>query len=716
MGKRLHLLLVSAQENDRIEIPLIFKAEYEVTCVSNLQDAQRILQQTVNIVLLDMYLPNGDSLAVLQHIKTQPHLLSIPVIVLTASGDTETENNALTAHADEFISRPYHPQIIERRVANTIEKAHLQGLYSYNMQTGCILDHQELDLLTGIYNRRGFCMQTEMLIHTNREQLYVMICLDIDRFKIINDLFGREMGDTVLREIAEKLRRCMKGVGSYGRLVSDQFAVCFPVEYLSPADLLKQIGTNLQSLQVPYKMIIQAGIYRIDDIHLPVEQMCDRAQLALRTIKGDYTKQIAYYDTGLRETMVEEQELVSDMEAALKEKQFFIQIQPIYDLKKEQIISGEVLVRWNHPTKGLIPPGKFIPWFERNGLIMELDYYVWEEACKVLSHMREQGHKIVPLSVNVSRINLFAPDLPKRIRALIYKYDLPMDALKLEITESAYAEDKLHVLQSVYALRDCGFQILMDDFGSGYSSLSTLKDMPIDILKIDMSLVNDIDTSKKAGSVITSIVRMAKWLSLIVVTEGVERPEQAAYLRNIGCDRGQGFYYSRPLDVSAFLHNLWKSTQRHAIQTQPIFPAQLDFDFLQQETNADMKLFFNDLIGAVGIYRLRNGNLQVLQVSDQYYKLFENTPEELFGKNHDILRFTHVKDRVRLLHLCQYCMEKQKVGQMEIARKHKYGAWMSVGIKMKYIGKTTNADLFYIAMTDNTEYQMMRRMVTQTGK
>ena len=258
-------------------------------------------------------------------------------------------------------------------------------------------------------------------------------------------------------------------------------------------------------------------------------------------------KRYSYYDEEEGERYLKEQMLIRDMKRALEEGQFYIEMQPIFDTKTRMPVSAEALVRWMHPEKGFISPGVFIPLFERSGLISKLDAYVWEEVCKVLVRFKKEGVPLCPVSVNASRIDFCESDLLHRINTLTEKYGLEKELLKVEVTESAYTRNPQEIIKQVVDLRKEGYDVLMDDFGSGYSSLNTLRELPVNILKIDMKFMNQLEDSRRAASIVLCIVKMAKMLGMKTVAEGVETKNQVEFLRNIGCDSIQGYFFSRPI-------------------------------------------------------------------------------------------------------------------------------------------------------------------------
>ncbi|RDU22034.1 putative bifunctional diguanylate cyclase/phosphodiesterase [Anaerosacchariphilus polymeriproducens] len=410
----------------------------------------------------------------------------------------------------------------------------------------------EYDSLTGIYNRDTFFRKTKEMLNQNKNEKYVLIHWDVERFKVINDLFGNKVGDEILKEIARYFEHSMKDIGIAGRLETDHFAVCFPEKYLDMDATIKQINNNFKAIHLSYEILIHAGVYFIDDISVPVNIMCDRAQLALMTVKGNYIRRYAFYDKKLRDSILGEQELKIDMHGALEKEQFEIYIQPKCKMEGKQVIGGESLVRWLHPVKGMISPKDFIPLFEKSGFIVKLDAYVWEKTCQLIAKWKKEGHEITPLSVNVSRINFFNPKLCDQLLELVQKYDIDPKYLELEVTESVYIQEATLIYGVLEKLQSLGFHILMDDFGSGYSSLNMLKDAPVDIIKLDLRFLSGDDKKGRGRDILSAVVQMAKVLRLQVIAEGVETEEQAKFLKDIQCDYAQGYYYSRPVPVDTF--------------------------------------------------------------------------------------------------------------------------------------------------------------------
>ena len=333
------------------------------------------------------------------------------------------------------------------------------------------------------------------------------------------------------------------------RADADHFVLCVPAEELDMDQIIKDLDERIQALHISHNILFFAGIYQVDNINLPINQMCDRAGMALRRIKGSYLTRYAYYDAKMRDQMIEELLITGNLEIALLEHQFTIFLQPIFDPHKNTVVSAEALVRWFHPVHGMVSPGKFIPVCERNGFIVRLDRFVWEETCRLQRKRLDAGKPVVPISVNLSRLNFYSLDLPEFLANLLEKYKLEPWMLKLEVTESAYTDNQLQLLDMISTFKGLGFSVLMDDFGSGYSSLNMLKDMPLDTLKVDMAFIRELEKSKRVAVILKFIVALAGELGMSVVVEGVETQAQADYVSSLGEVSIQGYFFSRPLPI-----------------------------------------------------------------------------------------------------------------------------------------------------------------------
>lgn len=418
---------------------------------------------------------------------------------------------------------------------------------------GVVVDYlATYDELTGIYNKQAFYTKTKEMLLDNPDKNFDLLRINIERFKVLNDLFGESTGDKLLRYIGKFLKEINLPLCVSGRLYADNFVVCYEAGKGDSRRMINTLQMVADSFAINNRTILSFGLYRIDDKTLPVSVMCDRANMALWKAKGNFKNPYCEYDEKMRQQVLKEQKIINAMEMAIQNKEFTLYLQPKYNIEKGTIIGAEALVRWISQENGFISPGDFIPVFENNGFVYEVDKFIWEESCRYLRKWLDEGREVHPISVNVSRIDLYDPKLVKHLVDLREKYQLPSQYLELEITESAYTEDPEQIITITRQLREAGFVILMDDFGTGYSSLNMLKDIQIDVLKLDMGFLKSSDYSAKGGNILTAILKMAESLKMQTIAEGVETKEQVEFLKSIGCKYVQGFYYSKPLPVDEF--------------------------------------------------------------------------------------------------------------------------------------------------------------------
>ncbi len=545
MSAKKNILVVEDNPLNRALLCQILLPDYNVLEAENGRQALDMLAQygeDISLILLDIVMPVMDGYTFLSRMKGNPAFTSIPVIVTTQS-DSESDEVASLAHgAADFVVKPYKPQIILHRVAGIInlrETAAMINLFKY-------------DQLTGLYSKTFFFERVKEILRQNPNTEYDIICSDIENFKMINDIFGMAAGDRLLCGIADLYTNLLDGRGICGRLSADRFGCLLEHGWVYTDEMFARALADVNTLSDSKNVVMKWGIYAACGAAATVEQMYDRALLAAQSIKGQYGKYFALYDDELRSIWLHKQAITDSMESSLAEKQFEIYLQPKYRLSDGALAGAEALVRWNHPEWGLQPPAEFIPLFEQNGFISKLDRYVWDRTCGVLKAWADSGNPFLPISVNVSRADLYHADLTEYLSDTIQKYRLSPSLLHLEITESAYTENPQQIIDTVGRLRKLGFIIEMDDFGSGYSSLNMLSKMPVDILKLDLKFIqSEIDVPSNEG-ILQFIINLARTMKLSVVAEGVETEKQLERLREIGCDCAQGYYLARPMPVRAF--------------------------------------------------------------------------------------------------------------------------------------------------------------------
>ena len=490
--------------------------------------------ETLSLVLLDLNIPDINGLDVLRRIKEDPLFNRLPVIVMTA--DSEAEVESLTLGAIDFIPKPYPQQkVILARILRTIELSEDRD----------ILQWTERDRLTGLYNKEFFYRYAAQLDVYHKDAPTDAILLNINRFRTLNDRYGKSYGDEVLRQVAERVKDTVKESGGLVcRSEADSFLI-----YCTHRDDYKAILDKVTG-----KFRMRMGVYANVDKTLDIERRFDRAKMAADTVRGHFTDTIGLYDNKMREAELLSEQLIEDFPAAIREKQFQVYYQPKFDIRPNEPVlsSAEALVRWKHPGMGMISPGVFIPLFENNGLIQKLDRYVWREAG---AHVREWKDRLgisLPVSINVSRVDLLDPSLEDELQSIVTENNLSYGELLLEITESAYTDDADQIVEKVKRLRKKGFLIEMDDFGSGYSSLGMLSSLPIDALKLDMQFIRNAFKQKKDTRLLEAMIQLAESFEVPTIAEGVETEEQMLTLRMMGCDIVQGYYFSRPLPADEF--------------------------------------------------------------------------------------------------------------------------------------------------------------------
>lgn len=545
MAVQRKLLIVEDNEINRAMLMEILSPAYQVLEAENGQEALAILKKLkdeISLIMLDIVMPVMDGYTFLSKVKANPGCSSIPVVVTTQRDSEEDEVAALSHGAADFVAKPYRPQIILHRVANIINLR----------ETAATVDQLQYDRLTGIYSKEFFYKQAKDLLTQNPEKEYDIICSDIENFKLVNDVFGIPTGNCLLKGIARLYQEIVGDTGIYGRIGADQFACLRERDCLYTDDMFVDISHQVNILSSAKNVLMKWGIYAALDRTLPLEQMCDRALLAARSIKGRYGKYFAVYDDALRGKLLHEQAITDEMSAALAQGQFEVYLQPQYRIEDGSLAGAEALVRWVHPQWGIQSPTAFISLFEKNGFITKLDQFVWDKVCATMQAWDEQGYQPISISVNVSRADIYNTDLADTLLRILHKHGLTASRLPLEITESAYTENPNQIIETVDSLKKLGFAIEMDDFGSGYSSLNMLNQMPMNTLKLDMQFIQNETAKPKDQSILRFIMEIARFMGLSVVAEGVETKEQLERLREVDCDYVQGYYFARPMPCVEF--------------------------------------------------------------------------------------------------------------------------------------------------------------------
>ena len=409
------------------------------------------------------------------------------------------------------------------------------------------------DPVTNLLTEKIFYERAQVMLEENLGQAFDIIAVDIERFKIINDAFGTAAGNQLLSDLSVCLLDIRVDEKSlFARIRADLFAVLVPREEGVYGRLEHSLNCFLKNYPLPMRLTVKIGVYQIEERDIPVERMCDRAFIAAGSIKGMYAEKIVFYNNAMREKMLFEQKILDTMVEALEQGQFQIHLQPKVRVNTEEVVGAEALVRWEHPELGLLSPADFLPVFERNGFIYSLDLYVWHKVCSAMQRWRQMGGADIPVAVNVSRMDIYHGDLPSLFTELVKDYGLEPKNLHLEITESAYISDSRQLLLVVEQLRKTGFVVEMDDFGSGYSSLNMLSELPVDVLKLDLKFLRTGTDAGRRHRIMQAVIDLAHTLHLLVIAEGVETKEESLLLEEMGCQYAQGYYYGRPVPENEF--------------------------------------------------------------------------------------------------------------------------------------------------------------------
>ena len=547
VDRRREVLIVDDELINRELLKLVLEDEYETLMAPDGDTAYEIIRQrreTLSLVLLDLLMPGMHGLDLIRHLKADADLRRIPIIVLTSDARAEVES--LRLGAVDFITKPYpDSEVILARVRRTIEL----------FEDREIIQYTERDSLTGLYNREYFYRYAHQYDQHHRGMDMDAVLVDVHHFRMINERYGKAYGDDLLRRVGERLLASVKASGGIVcRREADIFLIYCPhrEDY---ADLLEAASVTLAGEGGPANPVrLRMGVYANVDKAIDVERRFDRAKMAADTVRNTYMSAVAIYDNALHEAELYADRLLNDFQEALDQHQFAVYFQPKFDIRPDVpvLCSAEALVRWVHPELGFISPGKFIPLFEENGLIQQLDMYVWRETAAHIRDWKARLGLAVPVSVNVSRIDMYDPNLIDTFQKLLEEFGLNADELLLEITESAYTQDSQQIISKVNHLRNLGFRIEMDDFGTGYSSLNMISTLPIDALKLDMAFIRNAFKPGGDTRLIEVIIDIADYLSVPVIAEGVETEAQLNALKVMGCDLVQGYYFSKPVPAGEY--------------------------------------------------------------------------------------------------------------------------------------------------------------------
>ena len=540
------ILVVDDELVNREILGNILSTVYEVEYADNGMIALDMLSlpdAAYSLVLLDLLMPVMDGFEFLKKRETDDKLKRIPVIVMTS--EKESEVRSLELGAADFIKKPYDmPEVVIARCKRIVELFEDKNL----------IRHTERDQISGLYTKDYFFEYIRQIELWGSDIPRDALVFDIEQFHLINEFCGRPFGDLMLSKIGESLQKELPAMNAIAcRANADTFYV-FAAHQSDYGKLQATLRSVINDVFKMNNVRIRFGLWENVNRDVEIEAWFDRAKIACNLNRGDFTQSFALYNNDLHARHVFEETLIRDLQDAIDHKDLKVFYQPKYNIASDEprLASAEALVRWIHPKLGFISPGDFIPLFESNGLIQKVDNFVWNEVAVQIRKWKEQFGITVPVSVNVSRIDILDPSLESKLDNILKENGLSPSEYMLEITESAYSENARRLIEVVENLRKKGFRIEMDDFGSGYSSLNMITSLPIDILKIDMSFIRNMEKDERNMKLVELVIDIAKFLNVPTVAEGVETDSQLKTLKQMGCGIIQGYYFSKPVPAGEF--------------------------------------------------------------------------------------------------------------------------------------------------------------------
>ena len=569
------------------------------------------------------------------------------------------------------------------------------------IRTGKVKGTMNSNNLSDYYYNHSFMERLRKRLPEILPNTYCIVAIDIEHFRLFNKLYGRSSGDEVIRYIYTCLEQSAleyDGIDAY--LGGDNFVAFLPDDDEVLNCIRQKIVKKFSKWNNTSAFFPLFGVYTIKDTSVLPELMYDHAMLALSHAEEDYKWHICRYTMEMESSLEEEVYLLAAIEEGLEKGEFTFFAQPQCNIATGQIVGAEALVRWQKPNGEVLLPGGFIPVLEKNKMIDQLDRYVWEKVCQWLKGWIDQGYSPVPISINVSRIDIYAMDVPKYIFSLLEKYQIPEYLIKIEITESAYTENNNRISHAVNTLRNRGLVVMMDDFGCGYSSLNMLKNIPVDVLKLDMRFLQFKEEERqKSANILEAIVNMAGLLHLPIVVEGVENESQEKFVQKLGCRYIQGFYYYKPLPIKKFEELLKDKRQ---IDAQGLVCKQVEPMHIREfiDTNFVSDSMLNNVLGPVVFFEVFGGDIKVIRVNEQYFRMIgEQHFEEDIQK--EFLKRIPEEERCVFHRMIEKAFENPVLGADGMIHLLREGEQkMSVYAKVFYLREREGYRQYYCSLMD----------------
>jgi len=544
-----------------------------------------------------------------------------------------------------------------------------------------------------------------------KQGAYSFVYFDILHFKAINDIFTPIQGDKFLEYMQNSIRQIFPESSLLHRFGSDRFILFTNCNKAEIEKLIKKYLKRIADYKLSYEIVSNIGIYITNRADITVDGMIDRAIIAHSFIKGSYSKKYNFYETSQRMQLLGEQEITGRMAEALASKEFVVYFQPQYDHSNGSLVGAEALVRWIHPKRGLISPNIFIPVFEKNGFITKLDFYVFEETCKFIRQCEEKNVPIVPISINICRNDIYQEGFVESLEKIREKYEVPVRLLRIEITEYAVVDGIKKVNEIISELHSCGYIVEMDDFGSAYSSLNALKDINLDILKLDMKFLSDNGNNQNGAVILSSVVRMAKWLGFPVIAEGVEQKKQADYLLSIGCSYIQGYYYAKPMPADDFEIVLASTKQSCTKPSMFVINSMKAGNFWNPDSLET--LIFSNYVGGAAILDYKKGNVEVLRVNRKYIQEIGQSLTEQNVLQTEMMSLLDEENKQKYIDMLERAISSEEEEECETWRLYdKNKKPLCIRSTVRLIGKSVDSYLFYTMIRNvTTEKEVLQEML-----
>ena len=578
----------------------------------------------------------------------------------------------------------------------------------------------ELDMECLCYGKREFFSEAKKYLNAEHlDKNFCVIAVDIEHFKLFNEWYGREAGDKFLIDIAVCLRStCDIAGGVAGYIGDDNFALVMPYSDDALRTLEETVIGRIREYEDSVGFLPGFGVYCIEDKNISMTTMYDRASIALEKLKGNYSRRMNKYEKGMMLKMEEEHHILKEMPKALRDREFTFDLQPKCNMTNGKIIGAEALVRWKKPDGTIIMPNEFIPVLEKNGFITNLDKFIWEEVCHFQRSLVDRGIRPVPISINVSGVDIHSMRVSTYIGNLMRVYQLDPKLIEVEITESTYAEEMEDVNFVVQSLRRKGMHVSMDDFGSGYSSLNMLNDINIDVLKLDMKFlnINKAEFGRGVG-ILEAVINMARMMGIKVIVEGVESMEQVDFLIHMGCEYAQGYFYYKPVSLDEFEELLIKERTR------------FDFSGIQLKENRQIHIrelmnenlfsetIVNNILGAVAFVEVYDDTVEIIRTNDIYQRTIVSREKTDKLMQNFPMQNVYEEDRENLLDIFSRAFANPLEGATgEIRYIKDAGEIVCYRIRAFYLRENNGRKMYYGSITDISQEKQQELVLSIAQK